>query len=61
MLNKEKTSIFFSKNTSADIQTILKIVGVESIGSYEKYLGLSVVVGRAKVATFHSLIDKTWD
>lgn len=41
MLNKEKTSIFFNRNTPADIQqTNMKIAGVKSNGSYEKYLGL---------------------
>ncbi|XP_042939551.1 uncharacterized protein LOC122274591 [Carya illinoinensis] len=29
-------------------------------GTFEKYLGLLVMVGRAKVAAFHSLIDRTW-
>lgn len=61
ILNKEKTSIFFTRNTPKDIQqTILKIAGVKSQGFFEKYLGLSAVVERAKVADFHSLIDKTW-
>lgn len=60
MLNKEKTSIFFNRNTSSDIQsTILKIARVKSTGSFEKYLDLLAVVGRAKIAAFHPLIDRT--
>ncbi|XP_042950188.1 uncharacterized protein LOC122282297 [Carya illinoinensis] len=61
MLNKEKSSIFFSKNTRKEAQhQILMMAGVKSKGSFEKYLGLPAIVGRTKVAAFHSLIDRTW-
>ncbi|XP_042942913.1 uncharacterized protein LOC122277099 [Carya illinoinensis] len=61
VLNKEKSSIFFSKNTSQSTQIqLLQVAGIKSSGTFERYLGLSALVGRAKVATFHSLIDRTW-
>ncbi|XP_042988623.1 uncharacterized protein LOC122316153 [Carya illinoinensis] len=61
VLNKEKSSIFFSKNTPLDNQHfILSIVGVKSTGSFDKYLGLPAMVGRSTTAAFHSLIDRTW-
>ncbi|XP_042983234.1 uncharacterized protein LOC122312640 [Carya illinoinensis] len=61
VLNKEKSSIFFSKNTPLDNQhIILSIAGVKSTGSFDKYLGLPAMVGRSKTTAFHSLIDRTW-
>ncbi|KAF5459849.1 hypothetical protein F2P56_019763 [Juglans regia] len=62
VLNKEKSSIFFSKNTPLENQkTILSIAGVKSSGSFEKYLGLPTMVGRAKSKAFHNLIDRAWE
>ncbi|XP_042939340.1 uncharacterized protein LOC122274360 [Carya illinoinensis] len=60
-LNKEKSSIYFSKNTpSENKSTILKIAGVNATDSFEKYLGLPTMVGRTKIASFHNLIDRVW-
>ncbi|KAF5470770.1 hypothetical protein F2P56_011261 [Juglans regia] len=61
VINKDKSSIFFSRNTGqAAQQQILELTGVKSCGTFEKYLGLPALVGRAKVASFHTLIDRTW-
>ncbi|XP_042964588.1 uncharacterized protein LOC122298800 [Carya illinoinensis] len=61
VINKDKTSIFFSSNTLTEIQNnILNISGVKASGSFEKYLGLPTVLGKSKGAAFHSLIDRTW-
>lgn len=61
MVNKDKTTIFFSRNTPTKVQKIiLSIVGVKASRSFEKYLGLLAMIGRSKVAAFHSLIDRTW-
>ncbi|XP_041004066.1 uncharacterized protein LOC121249421 [Juglans microcarpa x Juglans regia] len=61
VLNKEKSSIFFSKNTKpVTQQKVLQLVGLKSSGAFEKYLGLPTFVGRAKVSAFHSLVDRTW-
>ncbi|XP_042972884.1 uncharacterized protein LOC122304684 [Carya illinoinensis] len=61
VLNKDKSSVFFNKNTMKEGQDlILQLAGIKSNGSFEKYLGLPAVLGRAKVAAFHSLIDRTW-
>ncbi|KAG6692602.1 hypothetical protein I3842_10G122900 [Carya illinoinensis] len=49
LLNKEKSSIYFSRNTLPESRAhILRIVGVTSTGSFERYLGLPTMVGRAK-------------
>ncbi|XP_041025298.1 uncharacterized protein LOC121265677 [Juglans microcarpa x Juglans regia] len=40
-VNKDKTSICFSKNTRAEVKNaMIRIAGVKVIESYEKYLGL---------------------
>ncbi|XP_040998968.1 uncharacterized protein LOC121244821 [Juglans microcarpa x Juglans regia] len=58
ILNLEKTSIIFSKNTSRDTQQyILSIDGVRNGMSYEKYLGLPSVVGKNKAKTFKRILD----
>ena len=52
-INKEKTSLFFSKSTEADIKEEIKnVLGVNEIRSYERYLGLHSLVGRGKKASF---------
>ena len=48
-INKEKTSLFFSKSAKDDMKEEIKnVLGVNEIRSYEKYLGLPSLVGRAK-------------
>ncbi|XP_042988748.1 uncharacterized protein LOC122316282 [Carya illinoinensis] len=62
VLNKEKSSIYFSKNTPEEKnkRAILQIAGVKAIGTYERYLGLPSMVGRKKSAAFHGLINRIW-
>ena len=48
-INREKTSLFFSKSMDDDIrQEIKRVSGVLEIKFYEKYLGLPSLVGRGK-------------
>ena len=48
-INREKTSLFFSKSMDDDIrQEIKRVSGVQEIKFYEKYLGLPSLVGRGK-------------
>ena len=52
-LNREKTTLFFSRNTHLDTQESIKqLFGVEVIKQHEKYLGLPSLVGRSKKNTF---------
>jgi hypothetical protein len=61
-LNREKTSVFFSINTSAVTRSLILVsAGVSSIQRYEKYLGLSALVGRSKVSAFSSIKGRIWD
>ena len=53
MINREKTTLFFSKNTDAQAQETIKVaLNVPAIQHYEKYLGLPSFVGRNKKAYF---------
>lgn len=62
VLNKEKTSIFFSTNTPQDVKdTIIKIVEVKANGCFEKYLGQPTCLGRNKAKHFQYLLDRTWN
>ncbi|XP_023880732.1 uncharacterized protein LOC111993105 [Quercus suber] len=58
-LNREKTTLFFSRNTPPDIQEAIKNrFGAEVIRQHETYLGLPSLVGRSKQNTFRALKEK---
>jgi hypothetical protein len=58
-LNREKTSIFFSRNTKmATKQHILLVAGVKSTNQFERYLGLPALIGSSKVQAFFGLQGK---
>ena len=51
-LNRNKTSLFFSKSTPPNILDQIKdSLGVQEIKQYEKYLGLLSLVGKNKKAS----------
>jgi hypothetical protein len=61
-LNKEKTSIFFSWNTSMEKrEEISRLSGLNATQCYEKYLGLPTMVGRSKYKAFKSIKDRVWN
>lgn len=52
-LNKNKTSLFFNKNTSREIQDQVKnMFGAQIIQHHERYLGLPPIVGKGKRQAF---------
>ena len=58
-LNHVKTSLFFSSNTSRDVQEEIKNwFGAQIIKQHEKYLGLPSLVGRNKRTTFNAIKEK---
>jgi hypothetical protein len=61
-LNKNKTSIFFSRNTKAEAKAhILSVAGFSSTRVYEKYLGLPAIIGRSKMRAFGEIKGKVWE
>ena len=61
MINKEKTTLFFSKNTNEQKQETIKFsLNVLATQNYEKYLGLPSFIGREKKAYFTNVKKRIW-
>ena len=53
ILNKEKTAIFFSRNTPLEVkEKIVEVAGIPSSQRYDTYLGLLALVGKSRVSAF---------
>ena len=60
-LNRDKTSLFFSKSTPLEMQNqIMNALVVSALRQYEEYLGLPALVGRNKKASFDHLKQRVW-
>ena len=58
-LNKQKTSLFFSKNIMGEIQNKIKTMfGAQMIKQHETYLSLPSLVRRSKTNSFCSIKDQ---
>ena len=58
-INKDKTSLLFSKNTRANIQNGVKdTFSAQILQQHKKYLGLPSMVGRGKKKAFHRIKDQ---
>ena len=60
-INKDKTTIFFSKSTAEEAKANIKnLLQLQEVKSYEKYLGLPSFVGRGKKASFDYIKERVW-
>ena len=60
-INREKTTIFFSKSTSQAMQNTIKAaLGVPVVQQYEKCLGLPSFIGRKKKESFDNIKQRVW-
>jgi hypothetical protein len=60
-LNKEKTGIFFSRNTDSETrQKIMRVAGIPSSQHYDTYLGLPALVGRSRITAFQGIKERVW-
>lgn len=60
-INKEKTTLFFSKSTSLDVKNLIKhYLGLLEIRAYEKYLGLPAVIGKNKRESLNNIKESVW-
>ena len=58
-INRQKTSLFFSKNTKPEVKEAIKqMMGARIMSNCEKHLGLPMVSGKSKVNTFKELQEK---
>ncbi|XP_042964521.1 uncharacterized protein LOC122298719 [Carya illinoinensis] len=61
-LNRQKTSLFFSTNVRDDIKRrIRKDIGAGMQNNCEKYLGLTIMVGKSQYNTFRGIKDRVWN
>src|SRR4051812_15708400 len=59
MINKDKSSILFSKNTDEGRKNTMKrIMDVEGLTG--KYLGRPTCIGKGKEKNFHHIREKVW-
>ena len=60
-INRGKTNLFFSSNTPTQTREgIRNFLGVAASQSYDHYLGLPSLVGRAKKKSFSIIKEKIW-
>ena len=61
MINKEKTTLCFSRDTNEVTQEAIKVaLNVPAIRHYEKYLGLPSFVGRNRMTCFTQIKERIW-
>ena len=60
-INRDKTTLFFSKSTSPQIQESIQVaLRVLVVKQYEKYLGLPSFIGRKKKESFDNIKQRVW-
>ena len=59
-INRQKTALFFSKNTKSEVRTVIQqMLWGRIMTQTDKYLGLPMASGKSKVPTFKDLQEKT--
>jgi hypothetical protein len=59
MLNRDKTSFFFSQNTSNKVkELIIRLASVLATQRYDKYIGLPALVGKSRTREFQSIKER---
>jgi hypothetical protein len=60
-INKEKSSVVFSKNTRPpDKQSLMTVLVFSTEARNDRYLGLPVYMGRSKTQTFAYIKERVW-
>ena len=57
-INRQKTTLFFSKNTKQEVESLKQLFGARIMTECERYLGLPMATGKSKVNTFKNLQEK---
>lgn len=61
MVNKEKSTILFSKNIKTRCRDVMKgILNISTEGLSARYLGLPAYIGKSKKKTFKYIKEKVW-
>jgi hypothetical protein len=60
-INKNKSSVMFSKNTkNAEKSQVMSVLNISTEAYNEKYLGLPIYMGKSKKQTFAYLKERVW-
>ncbi|GKU90863.1 hypothetical protein SLEP1_g4808 [Rubroshorea leprosula] len=60
-INLDKSSIFFSSNTSNVVQQgVMQTLNISKVIADDKYLGLPLIIGRKKAICFDSIRERVW-
>ena len=60
-VNIDKSAVLFSANTTRQMrESIMAILGISKMLTKDRYLGLPIMVGRAKKRKFQSIKDRMW-
>ena len=60
-INKDKSSVMFSKNTkNAKKSQVMSVLNISTEAYNEKYLGLPIYMGKSKKQTFAYLKERVW-
>jgi hypothetical protein len=58
-MNNDKTSVFFSKNTTLEERSqVLELAAIPATQRYDTYLGLPALVGKSRTTAFRSIIER---
>jgi exonuclease III len=58
-LNKDKTTIFYSRNTTHEVKLELsRVIGITATQRYDHYLGLPALVGRSRIREFRIISER---
>jgi hypothetical protein len=61
-LNRDKTSIIFSKNTKSKLKEyIASIAGVSITTNFEKHLGLTMIIAQSHMRAFSGMKGRIWE
>jgi hypothetical protein len=61
LVNMQKSEILFSKHVQQEVkEAIHKIIPMQRVDHFSKYLGMPTLIGRSKNQTFQFIQDKIW-
>ncbi|XP_058733863.1 uncharacterized protein LOC131605533 [Vicia villosa] len=61
MVNLDKSEASFSQNVCEEDKVLIRSrMGVKTVTSHSKYLGLPVVLGRSKKEVFTLVVERAW-
>jgi len=61
VINKDKTTVMFSKNTPASVRALMMAeLGINQTANNDRYLGLPVHIGKSRKSAFEYIKQRVW-